>query len=233
MSKHGVFNEDHAKIYDQKNEEFGLGPIRDSMLNIAKTAFSKTIAKGHILCVGAGTGDEIINLSADKQNWCFTIVEPSEAMINICKEKLKAAGLEERCTFHTGYLDTLQDNQSYDAATCILVGHFILSRADRVALYRQIADRLKQGSFLLNAELSVDKKSASYEHTMSLWERMWHWVPQNTDKQTLSKMRENFERNLSLVPPVEIENMLVEAGYAKTAPVFQSLLIHGWVSPKI
>jgi tRNA (cmo5U34)-methyltransferase len=229
MTTKNFFGEDHAKVYDKKNEK--LGPIRDSLLNVAKASFSRAPEDAQILCVGAGTGDEIINLAVSSQHWHFTVVEPSEPMMEICKKKLKELGLDARCTFHAGYIDSLNSNVKYDAATCILVGHFVLDRNDRVDLYHQIASRLKQGGYLLNADLSIDKSSPQYEHIMSLWETMW-WSSQITDNQMLSKMRENFERNVSLVPPKEIENMLVEAGYTRTSPVFQSLLIHGWVSPK-
>jgi tRNA (cmo5U34)-methyltransferase len=155
-------------------------------------------------------------------------------MLEIGRPKMNGLGLAARCDFHEGYLSTLPETEPFDAATCLLVAHFVLDRTDRVALYLQIADRLKPGGVLINADLSADKGSASFRHTLRLWQETWrHGGYAGNEHHAMERMMEEFERKVALVPPAEVGAMLAEAGFRETAaPVFQALLIHAWVSFK-
>lgn len=226
------FEGEHARAYDQRNDR--LAPFRESILLLTQIACAHVRQDAHILCVGVGTGEEVVYLAQRNPGWRFMLVEPSRDMLDICREKMEAQGLAERCDFHEGYLESLPEMPSFDAATCLLVAHFVLDRAERVGLYRQIADRLGPGGVLINADLSADKHNPSYRHMLTLWQRMWqHAGYTGDDEQALVRMQEQFERMVGLLPPAEVGEMLAEAGFRETgAPVFQSLLIRAWVALK-
>ncbi len=226
--KEGAFEGKNAKSYDQRNDK--LAPIKDNVLFLSQIIFSGLANDAHMLCVGAGTGEEVIYLAHHNPEWRFTVVEPSSAMLDICKDKIEERGVSDRCIFHEGYLDTLMGDTTYDAATCLFVAHFILDREERTDLYRQIAFRLSSGGCFFNADISGDQNSASYELTLDLWKKMR--ILSGANPQTMEAMMEEFERKVSIRPPVEISRMLAEAGFCDVVPIFQSLLIYGWGSTK-
>jgi tRNA (cmo5U34)-methyltransferase len=131
------FSGEHARSYDRKNAE--LAAFKDGLLLLAEIACKGAPADARVLCVGAGTGEEVVYLARRHPRWRFALVEPSHDMLEIGRQKMKELGLAERCVFHEGYLSTLPETEQFDAATCLLVAHFVLDRTDRIALYRQIA----------------------------------------------------------------------------------------------
>ena len=42
-------------------------------------------------------------------------------MIEACRARAQRDGFLDRCEFHVGLLDTLQDELTFDGATCFLV----------------------------------------------------------------------------------------------------------------
>jgi tRNA (cmo5U34)-methyltransferase len=223
------FEGEHAKAYDQRNDK--LAPFRESILLLTQVACARARKRARILCVGVGTGEEVVYLARRNPGWRFMLVEPSRDMLDICRQKMEAQGFSLRCDFHEGYLESLTETPKFDAATCLLVAHFVLDKTERVRLYRQIADRLTPGGVLINADLSADKQNPSYRHMLTLWQRMWQHADYiGDDDQALDRMMEQFERKVALLPPSEVGDLLAEAGFRETAsPVLQSLLIHTWV----
>lgn len=86
-----------------------------------------------------GTGSELIYLAQRFPQWHFTAVEPSAPMLDVCRRRVEACGIASRCVFHEGYLDSLPGSGAFDAATSLLVSHFILERGARSNFFRAIA----------------------------------------------------------------------------------------------
>ena len=64
------------------------------------------------------------------------------------------------CTFFEGYVDSVPEAASFDAALCLLVSYFLLDPGERHALFSAIARRLRRGGLLVNAELTADVSTA-------------------------------------------------------------------------
>lgn len=121
-----------AAGYDQQWAR--QAPIRDCLHFLLESVFSELPDNAHLLCVGAGTGQELLYLAARHPQWRFTAVEPSSAMMQECRRNAEAQGVAERCRFHTGYLDSLPEEAEFDAATSFLVSQFILDPKARIEL---------------------------------------------------------------------------------------------------
>lgn len=53
-------------------------------------------AAARVLCVGAGTGEEIARLAAAGSQWRFVGVDPSASMLAVARERLTQDGLVRR-----------------------------------------------------------------------------------------------------------------------------------------
>src|SRR5262249_52276156 len=129
-------------------------------------------ADARILCAGAGTGPEMLYLGERFPGWRFVAVEPSAQMLDVCRRKAGERGIAARCEFHEGYLETLPPGEAFDVATSLLVSQFIVDRGARTGFFRGIADRLRPGGFLINADLSSDASPAAYQDLRDVWFRV-------------------------------------------------------------
>lgn len=107
-------------------------------------------ADARILVVGAGTGADILALHRQQPAWHITAVELLAEML--AQARAKTAGIAN-IHYHHGYLADLPHNESFDAAVCHLVMHFVAETAAKRALLEQIAARLKPAAPLLHSDI--------------------------------------------------------------------------------
>lgn len=135
-----------APSYDQQWSK--LAAFRDGLHMLIGSIFSELPISSRVLCVGAGTGAEMIYLAQRFPHWAFTAVEPSVLMLNVCRRRAEEHGFAARCSFHEGYLDSLPSTESFDAATCLLVSQFLVEQQARSNFFRTIAQRLQPNAIL-------------------------------------------------------------------------------------
>ena len=133
-----VFNREIADAYDRRNS--ALAPISDGLHFLLRLVLEDLPADARVLCVGVGTGAEILSLARAYPGWSFVGVDPSEDMLAVGRGRLEQAGVLDRCQLLQGYVhDAPRDG--FDAVVSLLVAHFI-QREDRLAFYAAIHDRL-------------------------------------------------------------------------------------------
>lgn len=164
-------------IFDQQAANYDkqwakTAAIRHCLHFLLESQFAKLPADARILCVGAGTGTEIAHLALKNPDWRFTAVEPSEPMLEVCRQRAEAEGFADRCHFHEGYLDSLPATEAHHAATCFLVSQFMLEPQVRADFFLGIAGRLKPGGLLASTDLASDVNSAEYEVLLQAWMAM-------------------------------------------------------------
>ncbi|GAB1489006.1 class I SAM-dependent methyltransferase [Opitutaceae bacterium] len=218
------FDAQQAANYDDRWAP--LAPLRDSLHLQIAMVFRELPASAHLLCVGAGTGAEVLALARHYPEWRFTVAEPSLAMLDVCRRKATEAGIAERCTFHGGYMETLpEDGTVFDAATVLLVSHFITDRVQRTAFFRGIACRLRTGGLIVTADLTTAPPDR-HESLFIVWKQLQRHAGATTEQ--VKAMRAAYRRDLALLSEPEMEALLVEAGFARPIRFSQSLLIHAW-----
>jgi len=224
--KTDFFGKAHAVNYDKSAQ--GLAAIKDAIHLVAKIALFDLPDDSNILCVGAGTGAELIALAQSNPGWTFTALDSSEAMLSVCREKIDKAGLSARCDFHHGYIDSLPDGKTYHAATSILVSQFLISQEDRVAFFQKITRHLLPGGYLINADLARPTDDDRYEALMASWVKMQRYNGlSDAQAQASTSLWDTY---VSVLEPCQVEKILVAGGFENPLLVFQTFFIHAWVA---
>jgi len=217
------------KIFDQKNaisydeQRAKLKPIKDALHLCMKVILLKLPKDAHILCVGAGTGSELIYLAEAFPKWKFTIVEPAPEMMKLCYKQTEKHGIISRCTFHEGYLETLSDSGQFDAATSILVSHFIVNEKERAKYFSNIAKVIKPDGYMINADLSADMLTFNYNELLNIWVNMHDYAGMPTNV-------ESFGHNVAILPTEKIESIIVAGGFENPILFYKTFFIQAWCS---
>lgn len=216
--------DDKASGYDRQWAK--TAPIGDCLHFLLDAVFAELPSDARILCVGAGTGRDLLHLASVFPGWRFTAVDPSGNMLNECRRKAEDAGVESRCRFHEGYLDSLPGDESFDAATCFLVSQFILDPEERAGFFRSIAARLRAGGLLASSDLATDMTSERFDPLL----RMWLHAVSAEDRSTegMETMRTTYSRDVAVLPPARVEAIIEAGGFEKPVQFYQAGLIRGW-----
>ncbi len=217
-----------AAVYDQKWSE--LAPINSALHLLTSTVMANLPAEARILCVGAGTGAEILYLAQRFPGWHFTAVEPSTAMLEVLRSRAEAAGIASRCVFHAGYLDSLPPQGGYDAATSFLVSQFILERPQRSAFFRAIAEQLRPEGLLISSDLAGDLTTANGQSLLGVWFRVMKGG--GVSPEEVEQMRQAYARDVAILPPNELSDLIKHSGFESPVRFFQAGMIHAWYAQR-
>lgn len=215
-----IFDE-QAPNYDIRWQR--MAPVSDALYFFVRTIFSSLPEKARILCVGAGTGKEIVFLAKHFPDWRFTVVEPSKGMINVCRENMEKEGLTPRCVFHEGFLDSLTKDKKHDAATCFFVSQFILDQHERGDFFKQIAIRLKPKGLLVSADLVADILSQTYPDLLELWMKVMSDA--EIDEAALVKMKQAYKNDVAVLPSKKVKSIISSGGFNGPVRFYQAGLV--------
>ncbi len=223
-----VFDQEFASSYDRRFAK--LAPMHNALHLLIRMVLSELPNDARVLCVGVGTGSELIDLAQTFPQWKFTAVEPAAPMLDICRQKADEYGIASRCTFHEGYLDSLPASDPFHAATCLLVSHFFIQQEERRNFFRQIAARLLPDGYLVSSDLASDMSSSAYQSLLEVWVRML--INPEMPAEEIEKFLTSYGRDVALLPPQEVEAIIASSGFDTPVLFFQTLLIHAWYTKR-
>ena len=223
-----VFDQERASSYDERFA--ALAPMRDALHLLIRVILSELPTDAHILCVGAGTGAELIYLAQNFPQWRFTAVEPAAPMLDICRRKTEECGIASRCTFHEGYLDSLPTSDSFNAATCLLVSHFMMQQDERSDFFQQIASRLHPDGYLVSSDLASDMATSEYQSLLEVWLRMLKYAQVPVTE--IENFRVSYGRDVALLSPQKVESIITKGGFKSPVLFYQTLLIRAWYAKR-
>lgn len=223
-----IFNAEFSRQYDANN--LRLSPIADNLHFLISLLLRDLPQNAHILCVGVGTGTEILHLAEAHPGWHFTGVDPSPAMLEICAEKLSRQGVASRCNLSEGYISDVPADKKYDAVLCLLVTHFI-QNPQRLGIYQQMAERLIRGGQIVVAEIAGDMEAPDFDEKLQSWMAIQdlNGNPQRSPEE----IRAQLSQRLLLLAPEKTEELIARAGFATPMRFFQSFLIHAWQAKRL
>jgi tRNA (cmo5U34)-methyltransferase len=215
-----------ASSYEQQQKK--LAPIHEGLYFQLEWIFSALPQSARILCVGLGAGAELSYLASKFPHWSFTAVEPSGAMLDVCRQRAVNEGFIARCVFHEGYVETLPDIELHDAATCFMVSQFILDKEARSSFFRAISQRLKQNGILVSADLSSTVGSPEYEALLKVWVSMLHAA--NVPAEAIERTHSAWAKDVAILPPDEVKSIIRLGGFESPVQFYQAGFVHAWFS---
>jgi tRNA (cmo5U34)-methyltransferase len=222
------FSKEAAQLYDQKNSK--LLRISDCLHFLIGLVLKDLPVRSKILCVGVGTGAEILSLSQTFPDWTFVGLDPSAGMLDMCRERVLNAGVADRCEFIHGYFDDLPGELVFDATLSVLVAHFV-ARDQRASFFHRMANHLRTGGYLVNVEISFDLDSVEFPSILSGWEEVQKLM--GATPESLAMLPKQLREVLTVIPPAETEALIRESGIACPVRFFQALMIHGWYGKRL
>jgi tRNA (cmo5U34)-methyltransferase len=224
------FDEERAESYDARFAK--LVPLRDALHLLMALVLEPLPNDARVLCAGVGTGAELLMLARRFPGWRFTAVDPSAPMLAVCRRRAAEAGMAERCEFHAGYVNELPETPEFHAATSILVSQFVQPRQARVQYFREIQRRLLPDGHLVSADLSSGPAASLEEQGLfPLWQRMLRAT--DAPPAEVDAMLASLRQHVAVAPAADVAAIIAEAGFARPALFFQTLLIHAWTTRNV
>ena len=172
-----------------------------------------------VLLVGGGGGQEICSIGRDK-DWRMTVVDPSADMCKAAEERSREARVGDRCEIVVGVVADLPPDRLFDAATCILVLHF-LDRNRQIDLLREVASRLRPGAPFVVAHLVARDDPEENEWMLELWSDLL--VRLGEDPEVVARRNEDRQREVTMLTEDEFLDLCDQAGLEYQARISQTL----------
>ncbi len=223
------FDRDRAEGYDRRVRYLipGYSVIHELSKSLLESCLS---ARAKILVAGAGTGNEAVFLAEDNPDWEITGFDPAPEMIKIARLKVSEKGLGGRISLVEGFAPDLKSKALFDAATAILVMHFLPDDGSKDQFAREISKRLKPGAKFILTDLEGDTKSENFRLLVSAWKRHLLRIVQDPEK--VEETFENIMKNVKFRPESRIREILENAGFEKIDKFCQSCLAGGYIAVK-
>jgi tRNA (cmo5U34)-methyltransferase len=151
-------------------------------------------------------------------------------MLDLAKEKIKAAGLADRVSLIHGFAGDLPIGKLYDGATAAMIMHFVSDDGGKIKFLRTIASHLKPGAPFVLMDAHGDLNAPESELLVEAWKQQQFLAGVNWEE-VESGMKERVNA-IHFVPSERIEQLLTEAGFHRIQRFFQNFMLGGWVAFK-
>ena len=191
---------------------------------------AKLSPDANILIVGAGGGREIEALVASPHHYRLTGIDPSDAMLDVAREYVASAEASERVELIQGLTADLPETANFDAATSILVMHFLPDDGSKEAYLGEIRKRLKTGATYLHADVTFGDRaefealaSAMREHAALVG------LAEIADAPPTAIAKMAFEQPTSnIISEARAHELFASTGFRVVAPFYRGFWYAGW-----
>jgi tRNA (cmo5U34)-methyltransferase len=242
------FDRDRASEYDLDIRKAipGYEALHGMAHSLLQTNLSES---ARLLVVGSGTGMELINYCQQNPTWSLTGVDPSAEMMAIALEQLVSLGYRERVQLHTGYISSLPETEPMDAATLMLVMHFLPDDGSKLQLLKDIARHLKPGAELILADLYGDRSLPYFDKLRKAWQALYFSQLDDAECVTRQapplqggeprdesrvKAEANFQTSIDnsiyFITEARIIELLQAAGFSNITKFYNAFLFGGWIA---
>lgn len=201
-------------------------PGYDAMLTMLTALFQLYLTDdAHILVVGAGGGNEISALSQTHPTWQFTGVDPSEKMLAVAQSKVASLRIEARVTLHQGVVQDLPQFP-FNAATSLLVMHFLPDDGTKLDYLKAIAARLQPGSPFVLVDSHGDKQSEVFKRLADGWQKRAQMA--GMEAQRLNELADGVWQHIQCISEERTLELLAQTGFNKVTCFYTGFIFAGW-----
>ena len=224
------FDRDRANQYDLDIRK--AIPGYEALHGMAQSLLATNLpTSANLLIIGSGTAMELINYAQQYPQWSLTGVDPSKEMMAIAKQKLAHNKLLKRVNLHTGYVSTLPPTKPMDAATLMLVMHFVKDDGSKLQLLKDIAKHLKPGAQLILADLFGDKSAPYFAKYRKAWQNLYFNQLDDTARvEAEAKFTASIDNSIYFVTETRIIELLNIAGFNNVTKFYNAFLFGGWTA---
>lgn len=182
-----------------------------------------TAPGARVLVVGAGGGREAEALLPSEHGFRLLGVDPSADMLALVTPE------PVRLELVQGLVEDLPAEPAFDAATALLVMHFLPDDGAKLAFLQQVRARLVPGGPLVLADVVIDS-DASFRRLAPVFERqaaLAGVAPEFAPAAIPLIARMALEAG-TLIPTARQEALFHDAGFRLVAPIWRGLWYAAW-----
>lgn len=217
-----LFENERASGYDQFVEAWI--PNYQYFLDFLPKLLVESDPK-EILVVGCGTGNEIQQLVTTQRKWNITGIDPSPEMMQQARQKLAGYANVELIE---ALISDLENDRKYDAATLLLVLHFLEDNGSKLELLKEIGNRLNPGALFVMLDITGDERMI--RENLKVLRLL---LPADITEEQISHRLNRIQRELLHVPEDRLAALCLEAGFEAPVRFFQSAIYMGWMTKKM
>lgn len=151
-------------------------------------------------------------------------------MLSLAQQKIEQQKLSNTVKLFQGYTHELSETTLYDAATCILVMHFLPDDGSKLALLQSIYQRLKSSATLILVDLFGEKGTETFEQFAYVWKL--YSEKMGMSLQMIEKREKARLEGIYPIPEPRVLELLEQAGFGKIMKFYTGLLFGGWIATK-
>jgi tRNA (cmo5U34)-methyltransferase len=220
-----LYDDEWASAYARRAE--AAIPGREGLYRLCRAHLADLEPGARVLVVGCGTGEDLLPLARALPAARFVGVEPAEAMLAYCEQRVRDEGLSERVTLHATSLEGFAGAEPFDAATAVLVSQHVHPDEAAAAFFTKLASLLRSGSLLFSADLHIGS-GQDRRLILDSWRRQA--LLAGIEAELVAGMLERFGSDLAPRDEATIAGFLRAAGFVDVHKVFASLIYGAWAA---
>ncbi|NWJ44346.1 MAG: class I SAM-dependent methyltransferase [Chloroflexi bacterium] len=223
------FNSGFVEAYDNfvRQSIFGYEQIFSMVTALLK---DRLPTDANLLVGGCGTGMELVTFGTKMPGWRMTGFDPSEQMMSIAKAKVEQHGLGERVRLVHGYATDLPEGESYDAATLMLVLHFIPDVAGKLSLLKTVSSHIKSGGSLVYLSHHGDTADPDFKEMLNGWRDFI--IHNGVSAKNVDNVLQTALTGGQFSPENMVLTLLEQAGFSDIKRFYNAFLTSGWIARK-
>ena len=223
-----MFDAERAQAYDRRVRE--AIPGYEALHQLACMVVAEcTAGHGRVLVAGAGTGGECLAMAMACPALQVVGVDPAADMLAHAERKVAEHGLAGRVRLYPSAVADLPGFEPFDAATLLLVLHFLPDDGAKLGLLRAVAAHLKPGAPLVLADLFGPAWNDPWQAELRIfWEHLQKAA--GIGAEDIARGFRHVDRDIHPLTEGRLTALLAEAGFDPPRPFFRALCFGGWLA---